>query len=169
MRFLNTTSVGIDSDVNFDASRMIRKTFVTKGPAYILSIIKNVIIPKSKHLKITIDGKVYEDDFLLANIMNGKYYGNGVMASPYSDIKDGYLDIVFARKYPIFTIYKLLIKYLKGKHINDEHFTFLKARHITIDSSEPFSVQSDGENYKTDHLDIHIKEKGLQLKVPYSL
>ena len=45
----------------------------------------------------------------------------------------------------------------------------LKAKNITIDSSEPFSVQSDGENYKTNHLDIHIKEKGLLLKVPYSL
>ncbi|MDD6004632.1 MAG: YegS/Rv2252/BmrU family lipid kinase [Firmicutes bacterium] len=169
MRFLNTTSVGIDSDVNYDASKMIRKTLITKGPAYILSIIKNVIIPRAKHLKIIIDGKVYEDDFMLANIMNGKYYGNGVMASPYSDIRDGYLNIVFAKKYPVLTIYKLLAKYLKGEHVNDKHFTFLKAKNITIDSSEPFSVQSDGENYKTNHLDIHIKEKGLLLKVPYSL
>lgn len=169
MRFLNTTSIGIDSDVNYDASKMIRKTFITKGPAYILSIIKNVIIPKAKHLKITIDGHTYEDDYLVACIMNGKYYGNGVKASPESIINDGYLDVILVKNYPVTTVYPVLVKYLKGKHLNDKHFRFIKAKNIIIDSETSFSVQSDGENYKTNHLNIRIKEKGLLLKVPYKL
>ena len=56
MKYANTTSLGIDAKINFDASKMIRKSFITKGPAYVLSIISNVIILKSLKVKMSVDG-----------------------------------------------------------------------------------------------------------------
>ena len=43
MKYANTTSLGIDAKITFDASKMIRNSFITKGPAYVLSIIYNAI------------------------------------------------------------------------------------------------------------------------------
>ena len=61
-RFINTLSIGIDAKINEDASYLIRKSLITKGPAYIGAIAKNVIIPKATKLRIEIDGELYEDE-----------------------------------------------------------------------------------------------------------
>ena len=166
MKFLNVTSIGIDSDVNFYASKLIRNTFITKGPAYILSIIHNVIIPRAKKMRVEIDGRVIEDEFLIATVMNGRYYGNGVPASPFADVQDGYLDVILARKCPVLTVYRCLVKYLSGKHLDDPHFEFIHAKHIRFEANEALSMQSDGENYMSKTLDIQVLEKSINFKAP---
>ena len=166
MKFINGTSLGIDALVNYDASSMIRKTVFDKNSAYALSIIKNVIIPKAAHLKIDIDGQHFEDDFLIVTIMNGRYYGNGALPAPESILNDGYFDIVMVKKYNPFLVYALLGKYLKGKHLNDKHFIHLKGQEIHIEASKEVAIQSDGENYKSKHLQISLKHNKLLLKVP---
>ena len=166
MKFLNCTSIGIDSDVNIDASYMIRNTFITKGPAYILSIIKNVIIPKAKELIIEYDGTKEEGKYLIACAMNGRYYGNGVKAAPNADIQDGYFDLILVKDQPIHIVYPCLIKYMQGKHINDQRFRIIKAKNIKITSKTPMSIQSDGENYRDNILEIQIKNRALNLKAP---
>lgn len=166
LKFLNGTSVGIDSDVNFEASKLIRNTFITKGVAYLLAIFKNVLVPKAKHLKITYDDKELNDDFLITAVMNGRFYGNGIKASPNSIVTDGYFDLVLVKDMPHLAVYPALLHYLSGKHLHDPHFTFIKAKKITIESVKKMSVQSDGENYESNKLTLTIKEKALRLKVP---
>lgn len=166
MKFLNCTSIGIDSDVNIDASNMIRNTFITKGPAYIMSIIKNVIIPKAKQIVIEYDGIKEEGKYLIACAMNGRYYGNGVKAAPNSDLQDGYFDLILVKNQPLYVVYPCLIKYMQGKHINDNRFRIIHAKKIKISSNTPMSIQSDGENYCDTILEIEIKNRALNLKAP---
>lgn len=166
MRFINCTSIGIDADVNFMASSLIRKSFLTKGLSYALAILNKVIIPKAKHLKITIDGTNFEGEFFIATIMNGRYYGNGALPAPFASVNDGYFDIILIKKCNPLLVYALLGKYLKGKHINDRHFINLKGKDITIKCDSVMSIQSDGENYQSDMLHIRIAESALLLKVP---
>lgn len=165
-KFINTTSIGIDADITAYASKLIRNTFITKGPAYFLSIIKNVIIPKAKKLKIQYDNCIEEGEYYISCIMNGRYYGNGANSAPNSKLDDGYFDFIITKKYPIFEVYLLLGKYLKGKHLNDKHFNIVRAKHIHIESDEILSIQSDGESIDSNILDIRIIEKGLLFKVP---
>lgn len=164
-RFVNTLSIGIDAKINEDASYLIRKSLITKGPAYIGAIAKNVIIPKATKLKIEIDGEPYEDEEFICAIMNGEYYGNGKHSAPQAKIDDGYLDVTLAPKCPFYKVYPKLIKYLDGKHLDDPFFQILKAKEIKIKSPEPFVYQADGENYHGDSLDIKILEKSLKLKI----
>ena len=169
LKFINVTSIGIDSDVNAFASQLIRKTVVTKGPAYILSIMKNVVVPHAKHMDIVCDGERFSGDYLIATIMNGRYYGNGAYPAPHADIQDGYFDVILAEKQPTLVVYRLLVKYLKGKHEGDKHFKFIRAKHISFESHEDLSMQSDGENYISKHLDVQILEKAINFKCPHYL
>lgn len=166
IRFLNVTSFGIDADVNDYASFLIRKTIFNKDMAYILGILKNVIVFHPKHLKLDIDGKKVEDDFLVVAIMNGRYYGNGVPSAPNSDIQDGYFDICLLRNIPKLKAYNFLAHYLKGKHLGMEGFEIIRAKKIKIEADSLISVQSDGENFKVDKMTCEIKKDFLLLKVP---
>lgn len=168
MKFINTTSFGIDATINENASEMIRRTILTKGPAYILSIIKNVIIMNATKTRLVVDGKKYDGDYLIVCCMNGKYYGNGVCSAPHSDIQDGYFDLILLEKIKTPKIYKLLINYLTGNIDKSPEIKTIHAKNIIIDTNEIINIQSDGENYKLNHLEINIKESYLKLKIPAS-
>lgn len=166
MLYLNTTSFGIDATINENASAMIRKTIITKGVAYILSILKNVIILKPTHAKIVLDGKLLEDDYLVVCCMNGKYYGNGVLAAPNSDMQDGVFDFVRVKNIKGLKVYKMLVNYLTGNATKEKDIIVDHPKHVIIDTDELINIQSDGENYKSNHLEIQILEKYLKLKIP---
>ncbi len=166
LRFINCTSIGLDADVNFMASSLIRKTFLNKGAAYALAIADKVLFPETKHLKIRIDGKDFEDDYFIATIMNGRYYGNGALPAPFASVNDGYFDVILIKKCHPVLVYLLLGKYLQGKHTADSHFTILKAKHIIVTCDNLMSIQSDGENYQSHKLEIKMVEKAISLKVP---
>lgn len=165
MTFLNCTSLGTDAKINYDASKLIRKTFITKGPAYILSIIKNIILIHANNYKITVDDKDYSGRYYVIACMNGRFYGNGVESSPLSKVDDGMLDLVLFKKCPRIKAYLLLGKYLKGKHVGDPNIIFVKGKKITIDGDVNEPCQSDGENYESNHIDIEILENYLTIKV----
>lgn len=168
MKYLNTTSFGIDATINENASEMIRKTIITKGPAYILSILKNAIIIRPTKARINVDGKQLDGDYLIVSCMNGKFYGNGVCAAPKSDITDGYFDLVLVEKIKGMKIYKILINYLTGKGEKSPEIKVIHAKHVIVDTDDLINIQSDGENYKSNHLEIKILEKYLKLKIPAS-
>ena len=164
-KFANTTSLGIDAKINYDASKMIRKSFITKGPAYVLSIIYNAIFLKSLKVKMIVDGIDRSGEYYIISLMNGSYYGNGVCAAPLAQISDGNFDLVLFKKANRFKTYKTLIKYLKGKATLKDGVEVIRCKDIVVDSLYDMTCQSDGENYITKHLDCHILPNYLKLKV----
>lgn len=166
MKYLNTTSFGIDATINENASEMIRKTIITKGPAYIISIIKNAIALNATKTKLIVDGKQMNGDYLVVCCMNGKYYGNGVCSAPKANIMDGYFDLVLLEKIKGAKIYKILVNYLTGNGEKSPEIKILHAKHVIVDTDEIINIQSDGENYKSNHLEIKMLESYLKLKIP---
>ena len=166
MLFLNTTSCGIDASINAEASNLIRKTIITKGPAYGLSILKNAVVLNPLKAKLSVDGKRYDNDYLVISCMNGKYYGNGVKAAPHADVQDGFLDLVLVKKIKGLKVYKLLVSYLTGNGDKCKEIEVVHAKKIVLDTDEQINIQSDGENYKSNHLEIEILPKYLKLKIP---
>lgn len=165
MKFANTTSLGIDAKINYDASKMIRKSFITKGPAYVLSIIYNAIFLKSLNVKMIVDGKNRDGEYYIICNMNGSYYGNGACAAPLAKVDDGYFDLVLFKKANRLKVYKTLVKYLKGKATIKDGVEVVRCKEVIIDSNDEMTCQSDGENYITKHLDLHMLPKYLKLKV----
>lgn len=165
-KWINVTSFGIDAKINACASNWIRNQTFSKGPAYILAILKNVIKLKSEYYKIKIDDQVIEGEFYIVAVMNGRYYGNGIKACPSADIQDGYLDVCLVEKCPAYHTYPFLMKYLRGKHTNSKLFRQIKAQNVIIDCIKEVECESDGENSTTTHVEINIKKGALKLKAP---
>lgn len=166
MKYINTTSFGIDATINFDASRMIRKTKITKGPAYGLSIIKNGIGFKPLKLKMIVDNEKLDDNYMIVSCMNGKYYGNGICSAPNSDMQDGHFDLVLIKRTTLIKTYFTLILYLLGQGNKTKNVIVKHAKHVIVDCDEIMNIQSDGENYEANHLEIEILPSYLKLKIP---
>ncbi len=165
MKFINTSSLGIDAKINYDASKLIRKTFISKGPAYVLSIIYNVIILKSLKVNMIVDGIDRSGEYYIICIMNGSYYGNGACAAPKALVDDGYFDLVLFKVANRFKVYKTLVRYLKGKATIKDGIETIRCKEINITSKQDMICQSDGENYLTKHLDVKMLHNYLKLKV----
>lgn len=163
-RFINTTSFGMDANINLEASRYIRNTMLNKSQAYIYSILRNIITLKPIKVRIKADNNSYDGDYYICAIMNGKYYGNGVKAAPKAEIDDGYFDVILFKEAPKLKTYLMLIKYLSGKHTKEDDFIFLKAKELLIESDDEMPCQSDGENYYTNQIEVKIVSSQLKIK-----
>lgn len=166
MKFVNGSSLGIDADINSDAVKIIKNTKINKKIAYNLAIFKHIFFAKAKKLKIQIDNQIIEDNFSLLTIMNGKYYGNGIMPTPNANAQDGFLDICCVYKMNFLQLIKILPKYKKGLHTNYKKVKIHKCKYIKIEAENKISAQSDGENYQTNFMEIKILEKHQPLIIP---
>ncbi|MBR3226940.1 MAG: hypothetical protein IKF68_00180 [Erysipelotrichaceae bacterium] len=166
MKFANTNSAGVDAQMSYDAVQIIRKTPIPKGPAYGLSIIYNAIVLKSVKVNMTVDGKDMSGEYYAINCMNGRYYGNGVKCAPASEMDDGLFDLVLVPKAARLKIYGTLIKYLKGIATEKDGVRTIRCKDVVVDSlNGKFAVQTDGENYRTSHLEAHILPAYLKIKI----
>lgn len=100
--------------------------------------------------------------------MNGKFYGNGICATPIADLQDGFFDFVLIEKIKGLKMYKVLINYLTGNSKKSPEIKVIHAKHVVIDTDEIIDIQSDDENYKSNHLEIKMLEGYLKLKIPNS-
>lgn len=167
-KFINCTSVGLDAEVVDTAVKMIRKKQCNKKIAYFVAALKCIANPKGMNLQITIDDKIINQECLLVSIMNGQYYGGGFNPTPDSDIQDGYLNVIVVEMMSKMKMYRLLPKYLKGKHTNESVCKMYKCKRISIKSDKKVMFESDGECYLLKEEEINILPKKITIQVPIS-
>lgn len=148
-------SVGVDSEVAYGIPKF-RRIPLCGGPmAYQLSIVLRMLHPLAKHLRIEADGEIFEGDYIIATVCNGKSYGGGYFAAPEADVTDGLLDVVLVKKLSRLRLAKVLGIYKRGEHLEDGNvrdlfqdiMQFRRVRHICIhpvDGQQPI-VNIDGE------------------------
>ncbi|MBE6896603.1 MAG: diacylglycerol kinase family lipid kinase [Ruminococcaceae bacterium] len=158
--FANIASVGYDAEIVKNASKFKDKPLLRKF-SYILSIFYTLFTFKPLKLKLTIDGVVYEQKFLLAAFANGQYYGGGIHIAPTAIIDDGYLDVYLADAMNKFQILMILPKLLNGSHVNHPKVKIIKAKKIEVSSESPFLLNLDGDLSDCCGTEISIIENGI--------
>ena len=114
--------------------------------AYILGGIASVPTIRPQHMKVDVDGKVFEGDYLLAMISNSTSVG-GVFS--YEDtlvsLDDGKFEIALLREPDM--IYELgsLLKDVLLHKYNGDYIDFASGSHIHIDSPKEIPWSLDGE------------------------
>jgi len=93
--FLNVCGTGFDVTV-LDYAENEKKKHRGLTP-YFLGLLKAVFHYRSVELKLTIDGKEEEGQYLICSIANGRFIGGGIPICPDADIRDGLLDLVLIR------------------------------------------------------------------------
>ncbi len=144
--FINNVGYGIDGMVceKGEELRAQGKSEIN----YTTVAIKLLLTTYKRHnAKVTVDSKVYEfKNVWMAPVMNGKFYGGGMMPCPAQNRKGDELSCCIIHDTNALQTLMIFPSIFKGEHIKHKSkVTVLKGKSIEVEFSTPQAVQIDGE------------------------
>lgn len=151
-RFLVSSGIGFDAEVCNQALHSTLKNvlnlFHLGKLTYGLIAIKLLFQTKPVSAEIYLDGSetpIRVKRLLFCAAMNHRYEGGGFMFAPDADATDGSLDICLVSDIKLYRVIYLLPLALKGKHRGHKGIQIFSAKDVTVKTSIPLTVHTDGE------------------------
>ncbi len=154
-KFANGAGIGIDALICHYVDKDEKKNKLS----YFINFFRAVIKYQRRDFDVVVDGKQYEfkDAYFIA-IQNGKYFGGGMKVAPTADVTTDDFVVIAAHNLNVLTTQLLFITIYLGWHQYLKKFiTILQGKDITIKTTEPYHIQTDGETYEGIN-ELHIKK-----------
>lgn len=142
--FINVAGLCFDSIVVNETNKMKIRGRRSKA-SYLSSLLKSLLKYKAQKLKIFINNKTIEGDFLSLSIGNGKYSGGGMIQTPNAVIDDGLFDVTIYPKMNKLKIITSVNKLYNGKIYNIQNIQNLKTSNLKIEANNNIFAETDGE------------------------
>lgn len=168
--FMNVVAGGIATDIGYKVSKEMKAIF--GKAAYYVEGMKE--IPKQLfspfRLRIESEELTDEDEYLLFLVMNSQSVGGYKQAAPLASVSDGQLDVLLLKKVELVQITDLIIRILRGDHINHPSVQYFQTKHIKIipKDEKKISIDYDGEYYGTLPADIEVLSGKVRVIIPES-
>ncbi len=149
--FIVSCGIGFDAAVCEEALRSgLKKIFNRLGLGkltYLGIALKQLLGARAVSGMLTLDGgiPVKMNTLLFVTCMLHRYEGGGFMFCPDADAADGILDLCAVGDLPKLLILFALPTAFKGKHYRFRGITPYRAKTVTIETSSPLWVHTDGE------------------------
>ena len=164
-RFINSCNTGMDATVLVEFEDM-RELPLPSNIVYFLATMKTVFKPAHNRLRITIDDQpTFETESSLCTLMNGRYYGNGFMPTPQSEVQDKILDLCLVKSLSLMKIARLIRKYNVGTHVNHPAVSIHPLKKLVIESDTELLYALDGEVRKAKALHCQLAENQIEFVV----
>lgn len=146
--FINGVGFGIDGYCCEKADEIREKT--DKPANYTAIAIKGLLYDfKPRKATVEVDGVVTEKDHVwLVPVMNGRFYGGGMMVTPGQDRLNKERTVSCVILHCKFNLHALMIfpKIFKGELINEKkHVCLFTGKHVKVKFDKPCALQIDGE------------------------
>lgn len=139
----NTVGILFDASVVIHTQRMKRLSgFAMYFAATVRSIIANFY---ATHLKVKFDDVEEEFDSMFFALVNGPREGGGFVIVPDADNGDGQLDYLRISPVSRPMMLWILLKVLRGKHLQLPLATHGRFRHLTLEADRALPIHVDGE------------------------
>lgn len=168
---LNIISAGFDAAVAHGQEKIKKWPLVSGKTAYNISLVKSVFTKTKHYFVLKVDGQRFGDSagpYLFAIAANGKYYGGGFKASPYSDISDGIMEFIRIDTVSPVKLLSLVGKFREGRHIDEikDIVAAKQCKSMQFVSDKPIDINLDGEIYPMKNPTIRIVEKAMKIILP---
>lgn len=164
MFFINVAGFGFDVDVIKNTEKYKRK-FSGMVP-YMLGILRTMFHLDGFDVIIDINGVQNSYKALMVSVCNGTRLGGGMNISPLSEQDDGLFDVMVLRKVNLIRFLRLLVPFVKGRHIGIREFDFYKAKEVRCQSSVPFELNLDGDLDSCTPVTFSILPKAVEMLLP---
>ncbi|NLC25194.1 MAG: hypothetical protein GX777_00995 [Fastidiosipila sp.] len=165
---INVVSFGLDTLILRRAYELMKSHPKLGGKAYYVSVLNNLrsqkIFPIKYELQLdtgeNISGK---KDYVTAALCNGGFYGNGFNPAPMADPFDGVLNLCDAVWMGNLRFVPLIMRYLKGKHLDSPYFSMLEvvSGKFTSANDEDIIGNYDGLIFRTPSFAFEIIPQAL--------
>lgn len=168
---LNIISAGFDAAVAHGQEKIKKWPMVSGKAAYNISLVKSVFTKTKHYFVLNVDGQRFGDSagpYLFAIAANGKYYGGGFKASPYSDISDGMMEFIRIDTVSPVKLLSLVGRFREGRHIDEfkDIVATKQCKSMQFVSDKPIDINLDGEIYPMKNPTIRIVEKAMKIILP---
>jgi YegS/Rv2252/BmrU family lipid kinase len=162
-RFLGVASCGFDSEAN----RIANQTRLVKGNlVYLYSALRALAAWKPARFELTLDGDPRSFSGYSVAAANSKAFGGGMFIAPDAELDDGKLDVVWISEIAKLRYLANLPKVFKGRHVDNEEVTVLRAAEVTISADRPFAVYADGDPLADLPATIRVLPRALNVIAP---
>ena len=168
---LNIISAGFDAAIAKGMDKFKSIPFVNGSMAYNLSLVSCLLKKTKNYFYIYTDGHEAgkgNGPYLFAIAANGRFYGGGFEAAPYSDISDGLIDFISVDTVPKPKIPVLVGKFRAGRHIEElkQYVTYHRCCEMKLVSDSMIDLNVDGEIVPTKNPVMRILPSALNLIIP---
>ena len=169
-RFAVSCGIGFDAAVCEEALHSRLKTTMNRlglGKLTYLGIaLKQLFAAKAVSGKLTMeDGSTIDiGNMLFTACMIHRFEGGGFMFAPAADDNDGFLNICAVGDLPRLLILFALPTAFKGKHYRFKGITPYKVRSLTLETTIPLWVHTDGEvSRKSNRIHVTCEKDAIQV------
>lgn len=169
---LNIISAGFDAAVAKGQQAFKKIPFVNGSMAYNMSLVKSLFSGLKNYFTVLADGERFgrtgDGPYLFTIAANGRYYGGGFKASPYSDLNDGLLDLIRIDTVSRPKFIGLVGKFRKGEYIegNEDIVNYKQCKKMQIISEKLIDLNLDGEIVPMKNPIVEIIPKAMKLILP---
>lgn len=139
--FINNSGLAMEPMVTIENIRMKRLSGEVR---YFVALIKVIAKMKAWHMQVSWDDGQYEGPVYLLSVCNSPRTGGFTMA-PGAEIDDGRFDVVLAPEVPKLTLLNLLLRLMRGTHVQHDRVTFVRSTHLSVNSQPGTPLHTDGE------------------------
>lgn len=163
-RYLGIASIGLDSEVAQWVNEHARAGI--RSLVYLWALAR--VLPRYQHKTIVlrIEGRLHEQQIMLAVIANNSRYGGGIEIAPTARLDDGLLDLHLVRRCSKARLLMTLPLAYRGAHLSSPLVSWQRSDSFEIDSDEPLDVFADGEYVTQTPAAFSLEPSPLQVMVP---
>ena len=162
--FGNGIGIGFDAVVGFEAKKLKH----IRGPlSYLIGAIKTIFLyDNAPEVKISCNGREYQQRSLMVSIMNGIRMGGGFMMTPNSQSDDGQLDLCIAGHAGVLRLFQLMFHFMKGTQEGDKEITFDRTDRLRVEAvHKGLPAHLDGETLCLEGRQFEIDVLAKRLKL----
>ncbi len=163
--FVNAVGFGFDSVTAERAahSRKMRGVF-----GYLLVALRTLATWRDIEMNVVADGWQHRGNTMLVTAGNGTCSGGGFYLTPLARPDDGLLDLCVVRPSPLPALIMLMVRVMRGKHLDHRNVSYRKVRRVTVESDAFLPVHLDGEilTNKAKRIDIEVVPGALRVRAP---
>ena len=160
---------GLDAQIAQDVHRRGDLPLLSGKGSYLLAVAVNFLCRKfSKRWTVSLNGEEFSDDFVLAAVCNGRYYGGGFSPIPQARMNDGTLNVILVKKVSHLEFARLIGKYSDGRHEELTNWARVAETREVVLSTEDGVLTTclDGECFSAPRVEIRLSDKKLRVFGP---
>ncbi|MCA9938337.1 MAG: diacylglycerol kinase family lipid kinase [Anaerolineales bacterium] len=118
-------------------------------------------------IRVTVDDRTIEDDFLMATICNCRRYAGGeLLLNPGGKLDDGQFEVWLFRGQGLTTMLSMVMQIRTGQHLLNPAIQMLTGKQVRVETEQVLAFHTDGDPAGKSPFQCQIKPAALRLLVP---
>lgn len=160
--FFNMAGIGFDAHI----SAVFARTLTRGLGGYMKTAISEISNYQCQPYDLEIDGRCISGKAFMINIANSSQFGNNAHISPFASLKDGLLDVVITKPFPLHHFPVLIYRMFSRTTHRSKYVEIIKGKAIRIVREGKGVIHLDGEPYEMgSELQINVRPLSLAVLV----